>query len=86
MVSIILDNRRLKTNSLVFKDWHWFIKESGVRVSTNWPLQALSQDYNVAPHPTYVVCVNFTHDWQDPQYKIDSGRQIIEELFHGRFI
>ena len=37
-------------------------------------------------HTTYVVCVNFTHNWQDLQSKVDSKRQISWESFHGNFI
>ena len=31
----------------------------------NWPLQAFSQDYGLACHTTYVVCVNFIRKWRD---------------------
>ena len=27
-------------------------------------------------HTTYVVCFNFLHKWRDPQFKVDSERQI----------
>ena len=43
--------------------------------------------YNVlVSHTTYVVCVNFIHEWRDLQFKVDSERQIFEKLFHGNFI
>ena len=42
----------------------------------NWPLQTFSQDYGLASHTTYVVCVNFIHKWRDLQLKVDSERQI----------
>ena len=53
----------------------------------NWPLQPFSQDYGLASHTTYVVCVNLIHEWQDLQFNIDSERQIFfKNFFHGRFI
>ena len=48
--------------------------------------QLFSQDYGLASRNTYVVCVKFIHEWLDLQFKIDSERQIIEKLFHGRLI
>ena len=27
---------------------------------------------DLVSHITYVVCVNFTHKWRDPQFKVDS--------------
>ena len=47
----------------------------------NWPLQPFSQDYDLVSHTTYVVCVNFIHEWRDLQFKVDSERQIFEKLF-----
>ena len=41
-----------------------------------WPLQPFSQDYNLASHRTYIVCVNFIHEWQGLQFKVDSERQM----------
>ena len=32
----------------------------------NWPLQPFSQDYGLAFKTTYVVCVNFIHEWWGP--------------------
>ena len=29
----------------------------------NWSLQPCSHDYDQASHTTYVVCVNFIHEW-----------------------
>ena len=45
------------------------------------PLQYLSQDYDLASHIPYIVCVHFIHDWQDLQFKVDSKQQIIERFF-----
>ena len=52
----------------------------------NWSLQPFSQDSDLASHTTYVVCVNFIHEWRDLHFNVDSERQIFEKLFHGRFI
>ena len=51
----------------------------------NWPLQLFSQDYGLASHTTYVVCVNFIHEWWNLQFNIDSEWQILWETFHGSF-
>ena len=37
-------------------------------------------------HTTYVVYVNFIHNWRDILFKVDSERQIFWETFHGNFI
>ena len=47
----------------------------------NWSLQPFSQDYHLVSQTTYVVCFNFIHKWWDPQFKLDSERQIFEKLF-----
>ena len=52
----------------------------------NWPLQPFSQDYGIASHTTYVVCVNFIHKWWDLQFTVDSERQIFEKHFHGMYV
>ena len=51
----------------------------------NWKLQPLSQDYGLDSHTTYVVCVNFIHKWRDLQFKVDSERQILKNLFCDGF-
>ena len=52
----------------------------------NWSLQSFSQDYDLASHTTYVVCINFIHKWRDLQFKFDFERQIFEKILHGDFI
>ena len=52
-----------------------------VSTTYNWSLQPFSQDYDLVSHTTYVVCVNFIHEWWDLQFKVDSERQIFEKLF-----
>ena len=52
----------------------------------NSPLQPFSQDYGLASHTTYIVCVNFICKWWDLQFNIDFELQILEKLFHGMFI
>ena len=34
---------------------------------------------DLGSHTTYVVCVNFIHEWRDLQFKVDSERVINEE-------
>ena len=46
----------------------------------NRSLQPFSQDYNLVNHTTYVVCVNFIHEWWNLQFKVDSERQIFGKL------
>ena len=41
-----------------------------IRIHTKWPLQSFSQDYGLASHITYIVCVNFINDWRDLQFNI----------------
>ena len=45
------------------------------------PLQHFSQDYDLASHTTYVLCVNFIREWRDLQFNVDSERQIFWEKF-----
>ena len=52
----------------------------------NWSLQPFGQDYDLASPVTYVVCVNFIHEWRDQQFKVDSETQFFLEAFHGNFI
>ena len=47
----------------------------------NWPLQPFSHYYDLITHITYIVCVNFLHNWWDLQFKVDSERQIFEQIF-----
>ena len=44
-------------------------------------INGLIQNYDLAFHTTYSVCVNFIHEWQDLQFNIDSERQIYWEAF-----
>ena len=46
-----------------------------------WSLQFFSQDYVLAPYTTYAVYLHFTYEWRDLKFKVDSERQISEELF-----
>ena len=41
---------------------------------------------DLVSHTTYVVCVNFKHNWRDIHFKVDCERQIFWETFHGSFI
>ena len=38
----------------------------------NSSLQSFIQEYDLAAHTTYIVFVNFTHEWRDLQFKVDS--------------
>ena len=67
----------------------YYMVRKGTYIHTNihnWPLQPFSQDYGLASHTTFVVCVNFIREWRDLQFNVDSERQIFEKLFRGRFI
>ena len=50
----------------------------------NWPLQPFNQDYGLASYTTHIVCINFTCEWRDLQFNVDSERQIFEETFPGQ--
>ena len=41
-------------------------------------LELFSQDYNLASHTTYMVGINFIHEWQDLQI----NRQTFEKFFN----
>ena len=46
----------------------WFypdkcFKKSFLTYTHNWPLQLFSQDFGLASHTTYVVCVNFIRNF-----------------------
>ena len=43
----------------------------------NWSLQPFRQDYDLASHTSYVVCVNFIHECQYDRFS---------ETFHGNLI
>ena len=47
----------------------------------NWPLQPFCQDYGLASHNTYAVCVNFTRKWRYQKFNVDSERQIFLRNF-----
>ena len=44
------------------------------------PYSFFSQDYDLAVYLTCVVSINFIHECQDLQFKVDSERQIFEKL------
>ena len=49
------------------------IKCSKYNYIHNWSLQPFSQDYDdLASHTTYVMCINFIHEWRNRQFKVDS--------------
>ena len=39
-----------------------------------WSLQHFSEDYGLVSHTTYVVCINFIHEWRDLLFQVDSER------------
>ena len=47
----------------------------------NWSLQPFSQDYDLAFHTIYVVCVNFIHEWRNPQFKVDRTTDFLTNFF-----
>ena len=44
-------------------------------------IDPFGQDHSLASHTTHIVCDNFTCEWWDLQFKVDSDRQIFEKLF-----
>ena len=42
-----------------------------VGILHNWSIQPFSQDYNLASHIIYVVCVKFIHEWRALQFNVD---------------
>ena len=40
-----------------------------------------SYNFDLASPITYVVCVNFVHEWRYLEFKVDSKRQIFDKLF-----
>ena len=55
-------------------------------IHTIWSLQPFSQDYELASHTTYVVCINFIHKWRDLQFKSRLRKTDFWEAFHGSCI
>ena len=51
----------------------------------NWPLPPFIQDCDLAYHTTYIVCVNFIHEWRNLQFKVYFERQIFEKLLMAIF-
>ena len=43
----------------------------------NWSLQAFIQDYDLASDITYVVCINFMHEWWE---------EVATEIFFHIFV
>ena len=48
----------------------------GITYIHNCSTQPFSQDYDLVSHTTYVACVNFVHEWRNPQFKVIPERQI----------
>ena len=49
-----------------------------------WPVDITIHTYiidNYNHSVSHIVCVNFIHQWQDLQFKVDSERQIFKKLF-----
>ena len=88
-MNLLQHKRRLH---LVKIYWHgkflwivlYFLALSDAR-SHNWSLKSFNQDYDLASHTIYVVCINFIHEWRDLQFKVDSERQIFWETFSCQF-
>ena len=74
---------RINSNCLFLKQERVTIIELKkiFRISITTYIHPLNQDYDPAFHITYVVCVNFIHEKQNPQFKVGSERQSFEKLF-----
>ena len=51
-----------------------------------WALHLFSQNYGLASHTTYIVCVHFIRELRDLQFNVDSERQIFQKSFNDMFI
>ena len=49
-------------------------------------LQPFSQNYALASHTIYVVCVNFMHEWRNLKFEVDFKRQSFGQNFQCNFI
>ena len=65
----------MQIESIIHKYIHAYIH--------NWSLQPFSQGYDLALNTTYVVCVNFIHEWRDLQFKADSERQSFKDFHYN---
>ena len=45
--------------------WRLLFKSLLSKAIHNWSLQHFSQDYHLASYATYVMCINFIHEWVD---------------------
>ena len=61
--------------------WTALVLECSLTYIHKWSLQHFNQDFDLASHTTYVVCINFRHEWRDLQFKVDSKWQIFVQLF-----
>ena len=52
----------------------------------NWLIQPFSLDCNPVSHTTYVVSVNFIHDWRDIQFIFDCKQLYNAILFTSRAV
>ena len=52
----------------------------------NWPLQLFIQDYGLASHATYVVCIIFIREWRYIQLTSIPNERSFEKFSHDRYI
>ena len=52
---------------------------------TTTSLQPFSQNYDLASYTTYVVSINFIHDWRHLQFKVEPERYMFDKLFSWQF-
>ena len=47
----------------------------------NWPLQPFCQDYGLASHTTYVVCVHFIRKWRSYSLTSTANARFLRNFF-----
>ena len=77
---IVLKRNLRKYSVVFFKAFSKGVWRSRFTYIHNWSLQHFSKDYDLASRTTYVVCVNFMHDWRDLQFKFVFQPKIFEKL------
>ena len=73
------------TATIKWPIWIMCIDCSGIMYWRRRSLVGLHQDYDLASHATYVVCINFIHKWRDLIFKVDSEHDRYLRRFPWQF-
>ena len=83
----IIPESNLRRLCLIFYHRHYrlrhFISFLMIQAIIFHRFRPFSQDQNLDPHTTYVVCVHFIHQCRDLEFKVVFERQIFEYLLMG---